>query len=55
MRWFASLTKWDSPRKGADSVIFMDKGSIAEEAIPVTFFNRPTTSRAKDLLSHILH
>ena len=38
----------------ADRIIFMDKGSIVEEATPMEFFNHAKTSRAQDFLSQIL-
>ena len=41
-------------RKAADRVVFMDGGSIVEEADPETFFTNPRTDRAKDFLSKIL-
>ena len=41
-------------RKAADRVVFMDSGSIVEEADPDTFFTAPRTDRAKDFLSKIL-
>ena len=41
-------------REVADRIIFMDKGSIVEEATPMEFFNHAKTSRAQDFLSQIL-
>jgi glutamate transport system ATP-binding protein len=41
-------------RRVADRVIFMEAGSIIEEATPEEFFNNPQTDRAKDFLSKIL-
>ena len=41
-------------RKAADRVVFMDAGSIVEEADPETFFTNPSSDRAKDFLSKIL-
>ncbi len=38
----------------ADRVVFMDCGSIVEEASPAEFFGNPKTSRARDFLSQIL-
>jgi polar amino acid transport system ATP-binding protein/general L-amino acid transport system ATP-binding protein len=38
----------------ADRVIFMDHGSIVEEAPPAEFFGNPKTARAQDFLSQIL-
>ena len=42
-------------REVADRVVFMDRGSIVEEADPETFFRAPTTERARDFLSQIIH
>ena len=42
-------------RHSANRVVFMDAGRIIEEAPPDEFFARPTTERAKDFLSKILH
>ncbi|MCK1708077.1 MULTISPECIES: amino acid ABC transporter ATP-binding protein [unclassified Bradyrhizobium] len=42
-------------REVADRVIFMDRGSIVEEADPETFFRAPNTERAKAFLSQIIH
>ncbi|MDQ2624940.1 MAG: amino acid ABC transporter ATP-binding protein [Actinomycetota bacterium] len=41
-------------RKAADRVVFMDAGSIVEEAEPEVFFTNPSSDRAKDFLSKIL-
>ena len=41
-------------RKAADRVLFMDSGSIVEEATPEDFFTNPQSDRAKDFLSKIL-
>jgi len=41
-------------RKAGDRVVFMDSGSIVEEADPDEFFTNPRTDRAKDFLSKIL-
>src|SRR6202790_5404752 len=41
-------------RKVADRVVFMDRGSIVEEADPETFFHAPRTERLKLFLSQIL-
>jgi glutamate transport system ATP-binding protein len=41
-------------RKAADRVLFMDGGSIVEEATPEQFFTNPQSDRAKDFLSKIL-
>mgnify|MGYP000876408685 CR=1 FL=1 len=42
-------------REVADRVIFMDRGSIVEEAPPADFFARPQTERASLFLSQLLH
>ncbi|WP_457540215.1 amino acid ABC transporter ATP-binding protein [Williamsia sp. R60] len=42
-------------RSAADRVIFMDAGRIVEQAQPAEFFASPTTERAKDFLSKVLH
>ncbi|MGY4290800.1 glutamate/aspartate transport system ATP-binding protein [Bradyrhizobium sp. LM2.7] len=42
-------------REVADRVIFMDRGSIVEEADPETFLRAPNTERAKAFLSQIIH
>ena len=42
-------------RHSANRVVFMDAGRIIEEAPPDEFFTRPTTERAQDFLSKILH
>jgi polar amino acid transport system ATP-binding protein/general L-amino acid transport system ATP-binding protein len=42
-------------REVADRVVFMDRGSIVEEADPDTFFRTPRTERAKSFLNQILH
>ncbi|WP_283817364.1 amino acid ABC transporter ATP-binding protein [Bradyrhizobium liaoningense] len=42
-------------REVADRVVFMDRGSIIEEAAPETFFRTPRTERAKGFLSQIIH
>jgi glutamate transport system ATP-binding protein len=41
-------------RTAANRVIFMDEGSIIEEASPQEFFTNPTSERAKDFLGKIL-
>ena len=41
-------------RRVADRVIFMDEGEIVEQNDPVTFFDHPTSERAKLFLSQIL-
>ncbi|MCY7364470.1 MAG: amino acid ABC transporter ATP-binding protein [Frankiaceae bacterium] len=41
-------------RRAANRVVFMDNGSIVEEAEPEEFFARPRSERAKDFLSKIL-
>lgn len=35
-------------------LIFMDEGKIIEDTTPKTFFNNPTTQRAKDFLEKVL-
>ena len=42
-------------RRAADRVVFMDDGQILEQAPPAEFFEKPTTARARDFLSRILH
>ncbi|MBR1177604.1 amino acid ABC transporter ATP-binding protein [Bradyrhizobium sp. KB893862 SZCCT0404] len=42
-------------REIADRVVFMDRGTIVEEADPATFFRAPSTERAKDFLGQIIH
>ena len=42
-------------REVADRVIFMDHGSIIEEADPETFFRAPRSERAKAFLNQIIH
>lgn len=42
-------------RQVADRVIFMDRGSIIEEAPPAEFFARPRSERASLFLSQLLH
>jgi polar amino acid transport system ATP-binding protein/general L-amino acid transport system ATP-binding protein len=42
-------------REVADRVVFMDRGSIIEEADPDTFFRAPRTERAKGFLNQIIH
>lgn len=42
-------------REVADRVIFMDRGSIIEEAPPREFFGSPRTERASLFLSQLLH
>jgi polar amino acid transport system ATP-binding protein/general L-amino acid transport system ATP-binding protein len=42
-------------REVADRVVFMDRGSIVEEAAPEAFFRAPRTERARSFLSQILH
>jgi glutamate transport system ATP-binding protein len=41
-------------RKAADRVVFMSDGQIVESADPDTFFDHPTSNRAKDFLGKIL-
>lgn len=42
-------------REVADRVVFMDCGSIIEEADPETFFRAPRSERARGFLSQIIH
>ncbi len=42
-------------RRAANRVVFMDGGRIVESSDPETFFNNPTSDRAKDFLSKILN
>jgi len=42
-------------RRVADRVIFMDRGRIVEEGAPDEFFASPTTDRACQFLSQLLH
>jgi glutamate transport system ATP-binding protein len=42
-------------RRAANRVVFMDGGRIVESADPETFFDDPTSDRAKDFLSKILN
>lgn len=42
-------------REVADRVIFMDQGSVIEEAPPAAFFAKPQTERASLFLSQLLH
>jgi glutamate transport system ATP-binding protein len=41
-------------RRAANRVVFMDGGSIVEQAPPERFFSAPESERAKDFLSKIL-
>ncbi|SDR05085.1 amino acid ABC transporter ATP-binding protein [Virgibacillus salinus] len=41
-------------REVADLVLFLDEGKLMEEGPPTTFFNSPTTDRAKGFLDKIL-
>jgi glutamate transport system ATP-binding protein len=41
-------------RRAADRVLFMDDGTIVEQADPETFFSNPESARARDFLSKIL-
>ena len=41
-------------RRAANRVVFMDDGSIVEQAEPERFFSHPESDRAKDFLSKIL-
>ncbi|MFB8029228.1 amino acid ABC transporter ATP-binding protein [Streptomyces sp. NPDC056465] len=42
-------------RSAANRVVFMADGKIVEEATPDQFFSNPSSDRAKDFLSKILH
>lgn len=42
-------------RRAGNQVVFMDGGRIVEQATPDTFFDNPTSDRAKDFLSKILN
>ncbi len=42
-------------RKVADRVVFMDEGRIVEDRPTQEFFDSPSSDRAKDFLSKILH
>jgi glutamate transport system ATP-binding protein len=42
-------------RRAADRVVFMDAGRIVETGTPEAFFAAPSTDRARDFLSKILH
>ncbi|NLK08626.1 MAG: amino acid ABC transporter ATP-binding protein [Firmicutes bacterium] len=42
-------------REICDAVVFMDGAKIVEVAPPEEFFTNPTTARAKDFLSKVLH
>jgi glutamate/aspartate transport system ATP-binding protein len=42
-------------RKVANRVIFMDKGSIVEDATKEDFFGTPRSERAQQFLAKILH
>jgi ABC-type polar amino acid transport system ATPase subunit len=41
-------------REVADEIIFMDEGQIVERGTDESFFDNPSTQRAKDFLEHIL-
>lgn len=41
-------------RSSADRVIFVDEGRIVEDCDPSSFFERPSSERARDFLSKIL-
>jgi polar amino acid transport system ATP-binding protein len=41
-------------RELADWVVFLDQGSIVEEAEPEEFFNNPKHPRTKEFLSRLL-
>ena len=42
-------------RKVADTMIFMDRGEIVEQAPPQVFFDNPQNERTKLFLGQILH
>lgn len=42
-------------RRVANRIIFMDKGTILEEADPEEFFTQPKTQRARDFLASLKH
>ncbi len=42
-------------REVADRLIFIDSGTIVEEANPKEFFTNPKTERAKKFLSQVLY
>ncbi|MDI3406915.1 amino acid ABC transporter ATP-binding protein [Streptomyces cavernicola] len=42
-------------RSAANRVVFMADGRIVEETTPARFFSNPSSERAKDFLSKILH
>ncbi|MDQ8705097.1 amino acid ABC transporter ATP-binding protein [Streptomyces sp. LHD-70] len=42
-------------RSAANRVVFMSDGRIVEETTPAQFFSNPSSERAKDFLSKILH
>lgn len=46
--------EWDLQEKCASRVIFMDNGTIAEEAPPEEFFSNPQSPRLKEFLSKVL-
>ena len=41
-------------RRVADRIVFMDQGSIVEEAPPDRFFDHPTQERTRKFLGRIL-
>ncbi|MCW1410811.1 amino acid ABC transporter ATP-binding protein [Rhizobium sp. 1AS11] len=42
-------------RSVADRIVFMDGGTIAEEATPQEFFSNPKSSRLKDFIGQLRH
>jgi ABC-type polar amino acid transport system ATPase subunit len=42
-------------REVADEVVFMDQGSIVEQAAPATFFSTPNHPRARSFLNTLIH
>ncbi|RYG74301.1 amino acid ABC transporter ATP-binding protein [Lentibacillus lipolyticus] len=41
-------------REAADRILFLDEGQLMEEAEPSTFFEQPSSDRAKEFLNKIL-
>lgn len=42
-------------REACSRVVFMDQGVVVEEGTPSAFFRAPTTARAREFLSKVLH
>jgi glutamate transport system ATP-binding protein len=55
MTWVVVTPEMGSARRAANGVVFLDGGRVVVAADPETFFTRPTSDRAKDFLSKILH